>query len=102
MPPRPNHFSFSKQVQHSAPGKDGLPYAAYKHALWLVVPYFVNASFWIACGFDMSPSFNDVCNCFLTKGDLVPEQEVIVTPESTRPIGKKSTFNKGIGGAWGN
>ena len=39
---------------------------------------------------------------FLTKGDIIPDQEVIATPETTRPIGKKNTFNKGIGGTWGN
>ena len=94
--------TFFNHAQHSSPGRDGIPYAAYKFASFLVIPYFLNASFWITSGFNMSLTFNDVCNCFLIKGDIIPDQEVIATPETTRPIGKKNTFNKSIGGTWGN
>ena len=50
----------------------------------------------------MNDSFNCIAKVFIPNGEADPDEEVIVAPEDTRPIGLKNTFNKIICGAWGH
>ena len=87
---------FLRRAKNSAPGPDGLPYAA-----------------WLACGdsgastlhgilLDVcdgripATSFNDTNIVFLPKSDVCCPGGLIAAPGATRPLGLKNTDNKAI------
>jgi len=88
---------FLKSVPHSAPGCDGIPYAAWRHSGDLGARTLFEASLWLQSGLPLHMEFNDALTAFTPKGETDDDkQEVVREPDSTRPLSLKNTDNKSI------
>jgi hypothetical protein len=56
-------------VQHSAPGVDGIPYAAYARAEEISSKIFYDISLWLRLGQHMLLDYNDTLKIFIPKGE---------------------------------
>ena len=87
-------------LQNSGAGVDGLPYQAYISAPEILIPFLVRATNWMANGQPMSLYFNNLRQVFIPKGNEEGDGiELIRSPDNTRPLGLKNTFNKLIAAA---
>jgi hypothetical protein len=67
-PPSSRSFSlFLQRVQHSAPGIDGIPYAAYAKSEEISSKIFYDISVWLCSGQQMLLDYNDTLNCLFPK-----------------------------------
>ena len=90
-----------KVARNSAPGKDGLPYEAWKRSGIDACQTLFEVGQWLASGFKMGISFNDCVNVFPPKNSLEGDDvEVLREPKNTRPLGLKNADNKLVCSAW--
>ena len=101
LPKQSTMLSFLKRAKASAPGPDGIPYAA-----WLASGSFGTAALYLAMRMMMDggkppPGFNNSIGIFLPKGTADDDTLASVkrTAENTRPLGLKNTDNKTIAAA---
>eukprot|EP00973_Karenia_brevis_P060815 8457370-Karenia_brevis.AAC.1 len=97
-PPSSHTFDrFLERVQHSGPGMDGLPYAAWYHTGAFGSSLLFEVSLWLRSGRTMGIEFNDALHYFAPKGDEdLDHVEVLRSPSDTRPLGLRNTDNKSI------
>ena len=98
-PPSSSSFRvFLSHARHSAPGVDGLPYAAWRYTGDDACNLLFEASLWLCTGRSLCIDFNDVLHYFAAKGDEdLDHVEILRTPGESRPLGLKNTDNKSIG-----
>jgi hypothetical protein len=72
-------------VQHSAPGINGIPYAAYARAEEISAKVFYDISVWLRSGQLMLLDYNDTLKMFIAKGEEEQDiQQIIRSPDATR------------------
>jgi hypothetical protein len=103
-PPSSRSFaSFLRRVQHSAPGKDGIPYAAYAKSTDISSVIFYDISVWLRRGNFMLMEYNDTLKIFIPKGEEEQDDvQIIRSPEATRPLGLKNKDNTTIAAVTNN
>ena len=90
-----DYAAFLARVPHSAPGCDGIPYAAFRATGTFAHGIFEEAGQWLCMGLSLGPAFNDALTCCAPKGDSPDDQaEVRREPDATRPLSLKNTDNK--------
>ena len=97
LPTVDSYEQFLKRVRHSAPGPDGVPYAAwYKTGQtgWKTLQLVGEHMMFTAGPLE---GFNDSYIAMPPKGSLPEDREAVIRPpEDTRPLNLKNTDNKAI------
>ena len=89
--------AFTKNLKHSEPGPDGLPYAAWDSDAGAETLLEVND--FLASGYSMPIKFSDQLMLFAAKGEEAEDaHEVCRSPGDTRPLSLKNSDNKIIAG----
>ena len=99
---KPNFRKVIAHIRNTAPGPDGIPYAAYKKCLDLCLPIFVDAWGWLWEGSGAIPQdFNHATMaCLPPKASGTdPALEDFYAPENTRPLSIVNTDNRIIAAA---
>ena len=101
LPQQSTMLKFLKRAKASAPGPDGIPYAA-----WFASGSYGTAALYLAMRVMMDgkkppPGFNNSLGIFLPKGTADDDTlgSVKRIAENTRPLGLKTTDNKTIAAA---
>ena len=90
---------FLGAVRHSASGRDGIPFEAWRQSGHVGVCTLYCALRWLCNGGLLDLSFNECLQHFIPKKELPNDKfEVQRTAFELRPIGLKNTDNKIIGG----
>ena len=100
----PDHTTYQRVLRaaaDSAPGQDGLPYAAWQASSDTGIQTLIEGDDWQRCGKHLHLSHKAVLLAFATKGAL-PNDHVMVArrPDALRPLALNNTSNKLICAAW--
>ena len=100
--PDTNDFvKFLRRAKRSAPGPDGLPYAAWRAAGHAAASTLCAVEQHLRSGLSMGLEFSESLTCFLPKGECDGDSiEIIRNPTDVRPLGLKNTDNKAICAVW--
>ena len=97
---RESYRTYLQHVKRSCPGKDGLPYAAWRAGGEIALSVLHDCGTAL-CEGETPPSwFNDSLSVFIPKADPdKSEVQVVCTPKETRPLSLQLCSNKIVSGA---
>jgi hypothetical protein len=101
-PSAPDYIAVWDRCRNSAPGPDGIPFAAWRASGLFSAELLCEVEAKLRDGTAPPLWWNAAIWVFIPKGvdpDAAPA-DLVVEPEETRPLGLKDTSNKSVGSAW--